>query len=637
MEEPVPTPKIVSARAYANNEVAYIAWDVDERIDGCLGFELTRLYVDTGDERPLAAWVPFKGQKNPSWEPSTTSVWPVQKFSWRDLTVRKRRDRTARRPSDVKVQYRVRAVGAPGRGRPPVQAPSDASYSGAPVSLAYLTDPIETNMVTVTSAHGDISASFTNGILAAQWLRHAMKTPDGKTPNKDDLLKAIKDAKSPIRAYLTGDVLDVLRSGIERASSDGGSAHLALYELADEELLDLLVDQKNRVHLILSNTSQDKSTKQWDAENQPARKALKGAATLQNRMFNNSGHIGHNKFTVVLGGDGDAEAVVTGSTNWTPTGLCGQTNNSLVIESKEVASAYLDYWNRLKGDALPAPKPLTAGTSNKQGSVLRASGKKPIEIDLDGGATSVEVWYSPNTTQSTKNANSPLPPDLAAVFAEMRRAHDAILFLAFLPSQEGAQSIIEEALAVAAEEPHLFVRGAVSDMRAMPNYKPKAKGDKNGKAVAPSVYTTKNVSVIRASALGGGDLVGEFESELLSAGIAIIHDKIVVIDPLSDDCVVVTGSHNLGYKASYCNDENLLIIKGNKSLAQAYAVHVMDVYDHYKFRAIQADRTKKAKGGNPDATLWSGFLSTDDRWQDDYLSRKKGAEARYFAGTNGKA
>jgi phosphatidylserine/phosphatidylglycerophosphate/cardiolipin synthase-like enzyme len=50
---------------------------------------------------------------------------------------------------------------------------------------------------------------------------------------------------------------------------------------------------------------------------------------------------------------------------------------------------------------------------------------------------------------------------------------------------------------------------------------------------------------------------------------AIIHDKIVVIDPSSDDCVVVTGSHNLGFKASYANDENLLVIRGNRALAVA--------------------------------------------------------------------
>ena len=48
---------------------------------------------------------------------------------------------------------------------------------------------------------------------------------------------------------------------------------------------------------------------------------------------------------------------------------------------------------------------------------------------------------------------------------------------------------------------------------------------------------------------------------------AIIHDKIMVIDAFTDNCVVITGSHNLGYRASYNNDENILIIRGHKELA----------------------------------------------------------------------
>ena len=45
----------------------------------------------TTDERPLASYVAFEGQDNPDWQPQNTSVWPVQKFTWRDLTLRRRR------------------------------------------------------------------------------------------------------------------------------------------------------------------------------------------------------------------------------------------------------------------------------------------------------------------------------------------------------------------------------------------------------------------------------------------------------------------------------------------------------------------------------------------------------------------
>jgi phosphatidylserine/phosphatidylglycerophosphate/cardiolipin synthase-like enzyme len=141
-----------------------------------------------------------------------------------------------------------------------------------------------------------------------------------------------------------------------------------------------------------------------------------------------------------------------------------------------------------------------------------------------------------------------------------------------------------------------------------------------------------DVLMIRAAAIGDFDLIGNWEHEMLKYGQAIIHDKIVVIDPLSDDCVVITGSHNLGYKASYANDENMLIIKGNRALAAAYMVHVLDVYDHYKFRAILEQQAYERLMGKPGQKppVGKGILETDDSWQDKYVKGKPTREQSYF-------
>jgi hypothetical protein len=114
--------KVVSARAWANNEVAYVAWNIDGHIDECLGFDVTRIYLDgqgnvalraDGEEDRVkcAAWVAFNGQKNPLWLPQDTGVWPIQKLSWRDLTLRKKRDAAELRPAEVSVRYDIRPVG----------------------------------------------------------------------------------------------------------------------------------------------------------------------------------------------------------------------------------------------------------------------------------------------------------------------------------------------------------------------------------------------------------------------------------------------------------------------------------------------------------------------------------------------
>jgi phosphatidylserine/phosphatidylglycerophosphate/cardiolipin synthase-like enzyme len=133
---------------------------------------------------------------------------------------------------------------------------------------------------------------------------------------------------------------------------------------------------------------------------------------------------------------------------------------------------------------------------------------------------------------------------------------------------------------------------------------------------------------VRAARIDEKTLLGDLGVEQLTAkgGIgAIIHDKIVVIDPRSPECSVIFGSHNLGFKASYSNDENMLIVSGHGDFAMAYAVHVLDVYDHYRFRAIENERKRKGRKG------WSGFLDVKDGWQDSYVSGAKGAISRYFA------
>jgi hypothetical protein len=76
--------------------------------------------------------------------------------------------------------------------------------------------------------------------------------------------------------------------------------------------------------------------------------------------------------------------------------------------------------------------------------------------------------------------------------------------------------------------------------------------------------------------------------------MAIVHSKVIVVDPFSDQCAVITGSHNFSVSASEKNDENLVIVRGNKKLAQAYALHINGVYDHYSWRAFLGS------GGDPD-------------------------------------
>ncbi len=51
------------------------------------------------------------------------------------------------------------------------------------------------------------------------------------------------------------------------------------------------------------------------------------------------------------------------------------------------------------------------------------------------------------------------------------------------------------------------------------------------------------------------------------------HNKTMVIDAETANSIVITGSMNFTYSGQFKNAENLLILRGNKALAEAYAAN----------------------------------------------------------------
>lgn len=624
---------IKKVKAFTNGEVAYISWILKGMIPDCYGFEITRLYPENPKENTvLPTWVAFKGQSNKKWLPQNTSVWPVQKLSWKDFTLRKKRSQTDRRPNDSKIQYLVRPIVSFKPDLQEVKSKLDKTYSGKPVRLSYLDEGVKSEIIKIKIVHGSIRATFTNGILATQWLSHATDNHDFQ-----GIKKEIKDPKSAIRKYLAGDVLDTLKMLLEKAKTKpNASLKIALYELEDNELMDAILSVQDKVDLILSNTSMDTKTQVWDGENSKNRTTLhKKKVKIADRMFNNNQSIGHNKF-VIYCENKKPLSVMTGSTNWTSNGLCAQSNNAVIIDSPELAELYNDYFELLRKDNTEfiVPKPLSKGTRNVQGAMLRTTnskGNKPIKLK-DG--TEITLFFSPNTPHVSVNKKI-IPADLSQVYSLMRKAEDAIFFAVFLPGRgndwEGSDimtNIITEAITIGEKDNSLMVYGAISDPTAMPNYVNPVKGKKN--PPTPFTFDHEKLHIVRAANLKAdkkGDLIGDFQSELLSLGHAIIHDKIIVVDPFSSQGAVIFGSHNLGFKASYGNDENLLIIKNNPGLIQAFALHVLDIFEHYRFRAIQNEMELE------DKKKWDGFLSRDSEWLTKTLSiGGKGDLAKYISG-----
>ena len=592
------------AIAFSNNDIALVAWTFDRHLDGCLGFQV--IQVDArGNETPLRATASFAGQ--PTDPNRTTAQAPVQKFWWKDLSAKRGQTYT----------YKIVPMG------------------GTPGSLRPLSGvaPLVSNAVTLTPKRPPFSAYFNRGIVATQALSHELNNK----PSIDALTPHIVDPNDQIRKNLEGQLYEGVTSLLDRADTEGGTINAALYELNDPNGLEKRLqaagqgDPKSR-NVILGNEqgvdAHKKPIEDMDAQN---RANLKAAGVNVIDRILGKGRIPHNKF-MVLSQNGAPVAVLTGSTNWTSTGLCTQTNNTLVIEAPQVAQRYIDYWNTIKADIeaaggdqkkLQSPAQRTWDHNSNQSSIS-------TPIDLGKGVT-IAPMFSPNTNHLLTNPPKEKPNDMEQIFDLIGGAKQAVLFLAFDP---GNNSILNAAGAALAKNPDLFVRGALtSPQRASqfsqslhqgggadeadegdtPKHEVKVVGEvgtpKKKGAKPPADEAPIDYRAIPAGSVTSKDAFGAWEAELQKYGFAIIHNKIVVIDPFSDNCTVVTGSHNLGFRASHNNDENLVIVRGHRGLAEAYACHVLDIYDHYAWRYWL----------NKDPNTFGKPLEEDDKWQERYI------------------
>jgi len=589
-----------AALAFANNDVITIAWTHGKKLPGCMGYAIYRIDKN-GKKEALPAKATFKG--HPWKKGQTCEDAPYQKFYWKDVYARLIKEHSK---GDLDTfSYRIVALeGKPGKLKP------------------MNVEELATNKVTIgAEVSPKMKAYFNRGLISTQRISRAL---DGK-PAKGKLLARVADVKDDLRASLSGDMVEALTEFMRRTGTDG-HIYAALYELNDEELEGLLMHLGDRLHIVLSNpSSDDKETGGMADGNKVSRGRLKrGGADMYDRLLK-KGQIGNNKFLVHVDKNGKAQAVLCGSTNWTFTGLCTQTNNTVVIDNPQVAERYLTYWEELKKDTKAAKKDAT----KLQAKALRDLNAKSKTIDLgkDGTWTS---WFSPNTPKlrASNTKNEKTPPDMQEVQKLMHEAKEAVLMLAFYP---GSPCLTNWAADVQKSKPDVFVRGCVTHISAAEGFyyqlhgmtPPKLTKEEKDKGVK-KVYK-QDGRVFAARALDEKTVPEGWIEEILSAGFAVIHDKIVVIDPFSDDCVVIMGSHNLGHRASYNNDENLAIIRGNRKLAEAYASHVLDVYDHFAWRY----RLSQGKV-DPNA----GYLKTDpNAWQDVYFDadgKIKVAQLRFW-------
>jgi hypothetical protein len=433
------------------NDMVYLHWHAADKILDCLGFSVIRHDAHTDEHSALPAMVGFKNQDDESTEAGQrfkdTDIWPVQKYAWKDLFA------TRGRTYWYEI---VPMIGTPDNLR------RDNSRS------------MRTNSVSLDSRRGDCSVFFNRGIISTQAIAHSLPTSKGGLPNTSVLKSKIADPQNPIRARLAGDLEAGVVQLLDRADREGGECYCALYELSDKNLIKHLTSLgKKNLHVVLSNAGEDteESNGDGDSTNADARSELHSLGLDVHYRMLKKGHIGHNKFIVYIEGNGDARAVLSGSTNWTSTGLCAQSNNAIILESSALAAEYRQYWDDLKADTEAAK----GDGSKLQSAKVRTADRKARKLhdlkDEDGHpAGNVQAWFSPSTNQKSvprsKKKGAPPPPapgDLGEVFEAIDGAKQGVLFLAFIPGSPSIVSKLKEVYDAKMKANQLFyLRGAAT-------------------------------------------------------------------------------------------------------------------------------------------------------------------------------
>ncbi|MGH8615056.1 MAG: phospholipase D-like domain-containing protein, partial [Gammaproteobacteria bacterium] len=153
--------------------------------------------------------------------------------------------------------------------------------------------------------------------------------------------------------------------------------------------------------------------------------------------------------------------------------------------------------------------------------------------------------------------------------------------------------------------------------------------DKNpGKEFEEGVHRIRNTVIAPGAKLAEGDMENFLGERLTGFNRNLyIHDKFMLVDPLRDDPIVVTGTANFSKPSQNVNDENMLVIRGNKRVADIYFGEFMRIFDHLYSRYV-VSTLKKAGKQDPGA----GYLK--ETWKDwvpqHFKSGPKQLRRRFF-------
>jgi phosphatidylserine/phosphatidylglycerophosphate/cardiolipin synthase-like enzyme len=242
-------------------------------------------------------------------------------------------------------------------------------------------------------------------------------------------------------------------------------------------------------------------------------------------MAGNQQAIMHDKFFVK-----DGRMVFTGTGNITPTDIHQNDNNFMVIDSPQVAADFTAEFEQMF-----------------HGRFGYAKTSQNDDYSYQVGDTKVEVYFSPSEDAMGRI--------LSAVAGAKRSIHFHIF--AFTKDEVGSEFVERQTAFSALAKKEGFAKGdtkgpgvfGIIDRSQLHSNGPYHEAYRMNLFGVQMVLDGNDNSVLPGDYQGGGGRQ---------------HSKTMIIDPGTDDAMVLTGSFNWSSSATLSNDENLVVLHGRR-------------------------------------------------------------------------
>jgi phosphatidylserine/phosphatidylglycerophosphate/cardiolipin synthase-like enzyme len=544
----------LSVNAIAGTHVVLLGMNLpQEECPELLGYAIRRHDHTEGEFYWLSGYKTFE-----SVEPHpangvmySTRKHPIQGFTWSDFSAKPGYDYT----------YEIVAL----RGQPANPQPAET---------------VEVKVKTETAKlQGSIHhVHFNRGAAASQEYtrRFGDKPPEQVGPAAFD--------------WLSRGAAEAIKGFIERAAGPGWGLRVGAYEFTNDHVLTALKDASKRTKDVqvlyhAKNDSQKKAN-----EDQINKFGLTKICTPRNAK---GLALSHNKIIVLTKG-GVAQAVLTGSTNFSVGGIYGHSNVVHICEDPGIAAEYLWLWSELKKN------------EDKKDAAPVLEGRTPLPADPPHAGTT--PIFSPRA-------------DLQALEWYAKRAKEAndALFMTFA---FGMHDLFQDAYRTGTAR----LRYALMEKMSGPTKTEAQRKANEAKIIALRKMEQNKFAIGAYLADGAFDHWLKERLSGLNVNVRYLHTKYMLVDPLGKSPLVVSGSANFSAASTEDNDENMLIIRSDTRVADIYLGEFMRLYNHFAFRdwLSQHPDPKNAEVSHLDEkdTWWKRYFGTS------FASRQR----EYFAG-----